>query len=327
MTMPEWNPYSQYDSSQSRWFLFSVSFLCPIGLILTVIILFLLYHQKHEVGKYKRSFRFAIISITCSLLLYSIHIIIGSNLLFPWNFDIEHQIFATVIDALFMSLYAVGKVTFYASFTYHVLNAFGPQSKARKYLNIWVVIGCIAMFSLIIGYVIDNALEVSSKEIGVTSPHNIHFIMFVSHDGADISQILTIVAAVVDVIYFFVLLYTFIKQLKKENSENSKELKGLVLICYSCITFWIQCVLLSIRSPAAWLYSFDLLSDDICLFLMFDRQDGIYRFWCSKCHSCWSNIVYGTTQKYKTKSHSNDESENQQDEELLIQYIESNRDE
>eukprot|EP01083_Nonionella_stella_P080661 221738_1 len=226
-------------------------------------------------------------------------IVLGNDLLIHWKFDGEHQSFVSLSDSFFMIFYTLSKITFYCSFTYHVLKIFDINSTTRKYLKVWMVIGSFCLFCLMIAFVVDDASEERLGEIGVSSLHHIYVTMFPGHKGTKYAQYCAIASGVLDMLYFFVLIYCYIKQLRRvamnENREDNRpEVRGVVLLLMVCGFFWMVMVCVASGSVFGFLAPLDFISDDICLFLMFEAQTGIYQALCSSCDRCCFKCIYGS---------------------------------
>eukprot|EP01084_Bolivina_argentea_P242659 407018_1 len=284
--------YSQLNSFDESMYV-AGTYLMVSGLTIATIILLSLYAQKAEIQSIK-SFQFAKLSIICSMLVHLSTLIFANDLLFEWQFDDKHLSFISMVDSIVNVFYALGKITFYCSFTYYVLSVFDESSKTRKYLKIWMIIACLLIFCSVIAYTIDDALENPLKEIGVTSNHNIYLVQKIN-DGAKYAPIFLYLALIIDVIYFSILLYCYIKQIRIIKS-GLNEIKGVVLMFSACLVFWCFMFFGAIRSPFVWLlFAIDVASDDICLFLMFEDQTKIYKFWCKGCNACCFKLVFGST--------------------------------
>eukprot|EP01083_Nonionella_stella_P232016 818865_1 len=225
-----------------------------------------------------------------------------------------------------MAFYTLGKISFYCSFTYHFLNVFDSNHATRKYLIAWMVIACFLMFCLTIGYVSDDIMEESAKEIGVTSLHHIHLAMLTSHEGAVYAHYFAFGAVAVDMLYFFVLLFCYTRRLRRiatneicENAEENRHVKGVVLLLMSCVTFWIVACFIGSGSSLAWLVGIDVISDDICLFLMFEPQTQIYQFWCKCCDRWCFRCIYGS--KGYGAVHGSDVNDSHHDENLILLHV------
>eukprot|EP01084_Bolivina_argentea_P099832 179393_1 len=269
--------YSVLNQSEEAMFIFGVFVIEPIGVAIAFIILFSLYRQRNNV-KNIQALRFAIASVIFSVLFYFVHIFFCNNLLIPWKSDTEHQTLMTITDGINGILYMTGKIAFYCSFTFHLLSIF-DNNNYKTFLKIWMVLACSVLFVLDICLFIDDISEESSKEIGVTSPHNIYVTMFVGHDGTTYVPYLFMMGFIVDTLYFTVLFYFYINQLRKTKTKNGA--KSVVLIFFACLIFWLTVFVMGSASTLRWLTGVDVISDDICLYLMFEGQSILYQFWCS----------------------------------------------
>eukprot|EP01083_Nonionella_stella_P149482 474918_1 len=291
--------YSQLNASDEAVYMTS-KLLCAIGLTLAFVILFSLYlHRAKNKHESRGAFNFAVVSVICSIFAYMTAIFLGNDLLIHWKFDGEHQAFVSLSDSFFMIFYTLSKITFYCSFTYHVLKIFDTNSTTRKYLKVWMVIGCFLLFCGMTAFLIADTSQDKLGEIGVSSLHHIYVTMFAGHPGAIYAHYCAIFSAVIDMIYFIVLIYCYIKQLRRiamnENREDNRPgVRGIVLLLMTCVFFWIVCVCTASGSSLAWLAPIDVISDDICLFLMFEAQIQTYQALCSSCDRCCFKCIYGS---------------------------------
>eukprot|EP01084_Bolivina_argentea_P173187 299973_1 len=215
MSEQSMNQHSQLNELEEGMFVFGVFIISPMGIIIAILILFILNQQRDEI-KNKMSFKFAVLSVVASLLIYLFSILFCNDLLIPWQYNGKHQTFVSITDS------------------------------------------------------ISNFFYVSVKEIGVTSKHNIYVTMIMGHEGKDQMALVAIIVLIVDILYFCILLYLFITQLKKTRLKNEKGIKGIVLISIACSIYWIVLLLFGGLSSLRWISYFDIISDDICLFLMFE---------------------------------------------------------
>eukprot|EP00483_Globobulimina_turgida_P012260 UN12282 len=162
---------------------------------------------------------------------------------------------------------------------------------------IWMIIASLLFLLLVFLFLADDIADESMKEIGVTSPHNIYLTMYMGHTGTTYESIIMLIVLLIDVLYFVILIYFYVKQLKaSQGSQEKKEngTKAVVLIWCSCLIYWIILFTVFGMSSFRWLYCFDVISDDICLFLMFERQTKLYQFLCKGCNICCGKFIYGS---------------------------------
>eukprot|EP01083_Nonionella_stella_P270944 917717_1 len=270
--MSEEEAYSQLSASDES-VIISTLLICAVGTTLAFIILFSLCFRKNE-RDHPRAFTFAVLSVICSIFAYMTVLLWGNNLLIHWKFDGKHQTFVSLSDGFFMVFYTFSKITFWCSWTYHVLNMCDANhdSTTRKYLTAWMIIGCVRLSTGMIGFLVDDVSEEQLQEIGVSSMHNIYVTMFPGHEGAKFAHYCAMFGGVVDMIYFIVLIYCYIKELRRianDNREDNRgEVKGVVVLCATGALFWVVCMFVSSGSVLAWFAPIDFISDDICLFLM-----------------------------------------------------------
>eukprot|EP01083_Nonionella_stella_P232014 818859_1 len=291
--------YSQLNATDESFWVGSFILYIVSFTLATIILFSLLYRSKNKHANPK-AFQFTVLSVVCSLCIVCTGMIFGNDLLVHWEYDGEHQSFVSATDSIGMIFYDIGKIAFYCSFTYHLLNIFDAISTTRKYLTVWMIVACIIWSVLMIGYSVDDVSEARKKEIGITSLHRIYFTMFASHEGAPFAHYIAFGVAIVDMIYFIVLISCYIKQLRKiamnQNSEDNRhEVKGVVLLFISCITYWFMAFCVGSGSVLLFLASpIDIISDDICLYLMLEPQTEIYQFWCKHCDRCCFRCIYGS---------------------------------
>eukprot|EP01084_Bolivina_argentea_P173186 299972_1 len=268
MSEQSMNQHSQLNELEEGMFVFGVFIISPMGIIIAILILFILNQQRDEI-KNKMSFKFAVLSVVASLLIYLFSILFCNDLLIPWQYNGKHQTFVSITDSISNFFYVSGKVLFYCSFTFVVLPLIEKNS-SKICLKIWMVFACLTLFILVLIRVFIDITEQSVKEIGVTSKHNIYVTMIMGHEGKDQMALVAIIVLIVDILYFCILLYLFITQLKKTRLKNEKGIKGIVLISIACSIYWIVLLLFGGLSSLRWISYFDIISDDICLFLMFE---------------------------------------------------------
>eukprot|EP01083_Nonionella_stella_P003213 9166_1 len=290
--------YSQLNATDESFWVGSFILYIVSFTLATIILFSLLYRSKNKHDNPK-AFRFAVLSIICTLICASVQISLGNDLLFHWKYDGEHLSFVSAVDSIVVIFYTIGKIGFYCSFTYHLLNLFDAISTTRKYLTVLMIVQCIILSGLIACYLMDDLSEAKMKEIGITSLHRIYLTMFVTHEGAPFAHYIAFGVAIVDMLYFVVLIYSYIKQLRKiamneTREDNRHEVKGVVLLFISCIIFWIVLCFIGSGSSLAHLDTLDIISDDVCLYLMFEPQTEIYQFWCKSCDRCCFGWIYGS---------------------------------
>eukprot|EP01083_Nonionella_stella_P169469 574723_1 len=97
--------YSQLKSTDESLFVAGTFILNSIAFTLASIILFsLLYREKNKHDNPK-AFRFAVLSIICTLICASVQISLGNDLLFHWKYDGEHQSFVSATESIFYLFY------------------------------------------------------------------------------------------------------------------------------------------------------------------------------------------------------------------------------
>eukprot|EP01084_Bolivina_argentea_P149992 261930_1 len=219
-----------------------------------------------------------------SILLYLFKIFLMNDFIIPWNLDygITKQFkFVSMTDSLNTFCYAISKIAFYYSFTFHIQSLL--NTKMSKFMVFWMVFVGICALILAILYAIDDAFIATKKEIGLT-PNQFHIAMYSGHSGADIIPYISIVVIVIDMVYFCILLYRYISETKKMQSNNynfEEGIKGIVLVLITCIVCWIVFILLGLDLEIRYaLTNFDYISDDICLFLMFKSNQKLYDQLC-----------------------------------------------
>eukprot|EP01083_Nonionella_stella_P003212 9164_1 len=292
--------YSQLNATDESFYVVGSVILQTVSFTLASILLFSLLFRSKNKQDNPKAFVFAVLSVICSLCWASTVMIFCNDLLFHWKYDGKHQSFVSMADSIVLIFYVIGKIAFYCSFTFHLLNIFDAISTTRKYLIVWTIVACCILFALSIVYLVDDLSEVTLKEIGITSLHRIYLAMFVGHEGMPLAHYSAFAGGIFDVIYFIVLIYCYIKQLRKiamnQNSEDNRhEVKGVVLLFISCITYWFMAFCVGSGSVLLFLASpIDIISDDICLYLMFEPQTEIYQFWCKSCDRCCFGWIYGS---------------------------------
>eukprot|EP01083_Nonionella_stella_P270943 917715_1 len=156
--MSEEEAYSQLSASDES-VIISTLLICAVGTTLAFIILFSLCFRKNE-RDHPRAFTFAVLSVICSIFAYMTVLLWGNNLLIHWKFDGKHQTFVSLSDGFFMVFYTFSKITFWCSWTYHVLNMCDANhdSTTRKYLTAWMIIGCVRLSTGMIGFLVTWAV-------------------------------------------------------------------------------------------------------------------------------------------------------------------------
>eukprot|EP01083_Nonionella_stella_P178253 629181_1 len=292
--------YSQLNATDESFYVVGSVILQTVSFTLASILLFSLLFRSKNKQDNPKAFVFAVLSVICSLCWASTVMIFCNDLLVHWEYDGEHLSFVSAVDSIVVIFYTIGKIGFYCSFTHHLLNLFDAISTTRKYLTVLMIVQCIILSGLIACYLMDDLSEAKMKEIGITSLHRIYLTMFVTHEGAPFAHYIAFGVAIVDMLYFVVLIYSYIKQLRKiamneTREDNRHEVKGVVLLVISCIIFWITLLSVGLGSALSRLVSpIDVLSDVICLYLMFEPQTEIYQFWCKSCDRCCFGWIYGS---------------------------------
>eukprot|EP01084_Bolivina_argentea_P280315 479359_1 len=290
--------FSVISSTEESFLSFALFFLNPIGLFIGCLLLVILirnFRANDTVIPY--AVYSAIGSIAFHILLYFNDIFLANNLFIRWKFTDSNMHWATITDIISTVSYSVAKLLFYFAFTFHVLSVFTnyEDRKMELFLKIWMgFIGFICIIIMIV-VCIDDATTNSSKEIGITSPHNIYVTVLASHKGAKVAKVAITSIILFDVVFFFVLIFVYIKKLKylqnKAGAKDRKHLemmtKGITLVIYSCITFWIFIIFVVTDIPLKWWGSFDITSDTLCLFLMFEFNNNLYNILCGICHKFW----------------------------------------
>eukprot|EP01084_Bolivina_argentea_P305600 527945_1 len=289
---------SLIDTTEEMLFMVGTFALCSIGLVIAILIWTVLYYRiTHSDIINRNSAYFAFASVTFSIITYLSCILLCNDVIIPWDYKNKHLQFAIISESINICAYSFGKISFYFGFSYHVIHVYTDENgnKIRLFLKIWMtVFGLIAVVCCI-AYIIDDAVEYSEKETGITTDGNIYITMYLSHEGALLSKMLMFVMMIVDSTYFCVLIFLYLKKLKKEKTFVDIAIKGVVLMVSASIVYWIFLIIMFIQSPLKWIfYPIDIITDDIALFLMFSFNKRLYHKVCFiVCHRCCAKIVYG----------------------------------
>eukprot|EP00483_Globobulimina_turgida_P011156 UN11177 len=171
------------------------------------------------------------------------------------------------------------------------------RQQMSLFLKIWMIlVGAIVFFGGLI-YIIDDTSEYSLKEIGFTETRNIYFSMYLSHEGAVLARMDVLILGVVDLIYFAILIYIYISRLKSLKSLNEEGVKGVVLVVFACVIYWIEMMAIGLDWRIKWVVNMmDIISDDLCLYFMIvTSSKQLYYSLFGVFHSCFGKLIYGSS--------------------------------
>eukprot|EP01083_Nonionella_stella_P169470 574724_1 len=103
--------YSQLNATDESFYV-AGTFIDHIQFTLASIILFSLFYRAKNKHHNPKAFRFAVLSVICSLCIASTAIIFENDLLFHWKYDGEHLSFVSAVDSIVVIFYTIGKIGF-----------------------------------------------------------------------------------------------------------------------------------------------------------------------------------------------------------------------
>lgn len=290
---------------EQRSVILSFAVLSPIFCTLAILMFFVLLSNLQNLEQQsiisniendsKPALFCAAVSLAFSLIYYSCFILLVNNFIIPWEFTMLDFHFADISSAIMNLTWVLGKMFFYAGFTFHVMQIFTSRSrKTRKFLRCWMYTACVCLFILNILFIVSDAVELGNglDKIGVLIDYdNIKIAMFASHASAHVARIAILSILALDMLYMAVLLFIYVRQ---SYSDKFSAVKGFILMIFACITLWAVCIAVyRISANRWWLYSVDVLTDDISLFLMFGFNHRFYIQMCGCCHRSASKMCFG----------------------------------
>eukprot|EP01084_Bolivina_argentea_P173881 301207_1 len=317
--------YSNLQPSEAKFIIIGFFVLCPIGLVLsTIMITELTKQRKNDTVLnilYAKPMKYAMISLAFSLLAYLWTILFCSDVLIPWTFTKKNLNFVFIADTFFTLFYCIAKIAFYFSFTHYILLLFRKTSFKKECLMQCMYITCFTVIFLSAGYLIDDLIEDSFKEIGYVESTNLHVVMIWGHDGADYAPWFAIGHFLLDMFYFITLCVVYFGRLRAiQNAQKAEEelpmidveigIKGLVLLIWCSLIFWIVCMVVYFGTFLRWICYIDLITNNICLYLLFKEQQNIYNKFCKHCDILCTKIIYHKD-KYDELSLSNDQTDDE----------------
>eukprot|EP01084_Bolivina_argentea_P254773 428382_1 len=299
--------FSELSDTAERFFIFDVFAMGSIGFATAFYIFLILKGESSKTQAnivsnlsnmyYGYAIKCAMISVTCSIIIFLIKIFFINNLLIPWNFEADNH-FASVIDSIYASFMAIGKSFFYFGFTFNLASLmFIKTNKSMStFIKMLMICMILAVVILCIVWIITDASSYSKKEIGITETFGFHISMFVGHQGANL-VIIVIFLIIVDSVYFIILLYRYTALLRRDMRDDDKDngVKGVILITISSIVWYINVTMIALDLDSKYLFtSFQIIVDDVCLFLMFKNSQVLYDSLCGCLfNKCCSKIIYG----------------------------------
>eukprot|EP01084_Bolivina_argentea_P238671 400966_1 len=283
-----------------------------IGIVMATYYLISIRRQLNQSNHhkyYRYAIYCAILSFIFSLGVFSVKLIFANDLLIKWNGFTSHKTsFVSIVDSLTIFLFAMEKLCLYYAFTFNsqsLINA----TRISCFLKFWIVGTAINITVACVVYITDDALIYTPAEIGITKKYNFHIAMYLGHQGAELIQYVLFFIIIVDIGYFIYILYLYINGLKTVNSKTSVNIyvedvydnrtqgvKGVVLIIFVSVIYCINVTIIALDVEVKYLFSnITLISDNLCLFLMFKSSQKLYNNTCGRiCDNCWIKCVYGT---------------------------------
>eukprot|EP01083_Nonionella_stella_P274411 931453_1 len=250
-----------------------------------------------------------------AILIYITQIFFCNNLIIEWNYTTNNTLVAAA-DSVIMLFYCTIKIAFYCGFTFHlqsIIYSHNGQTLSRLLkIGMWFITVYFTAVGIV--FIVNDVLVNVDKEIGFDADHNISVTMVQQHhNNTDVSvtTILPITMIFVDLVYFAVLLFLYISKSRDMDATNKqKAVKGLVLIIWSCVFYWIFLIVYLTQYSSFWGIAGDLdaVADYICLFAMVGSGKIIYDNLCGLCHDCCGKLFFGANYtKLDTVSTSDDE--------------------
>eukprot|EP01084_Bolivina_argentea_P082450 149293_1 len=296
--------YSQVSDLEGKLMLFDFFVIGSVAITLSIIICALLRSELKSFNEnnpyYVYAIKTALISVSCTLFIYILKMFFMNNLFVSWDYTSDTNVI-TCIDSIIVSLKTISKVAFYFGFTYIIQSIFyAPNSETLSLpLKIWMIFVAIATATCIIIKLVADITENEDKEIGIIETYNIYVIMYLIIAGERIAQFAAATIGILDIVYFIILGYFYVVKLRKVDVSQDNGAKGLILVFISCVVFWVAVILVSQNSPMKYIFSgLDVITDNVCLFLMFTSGDVIYVNTCGRiCGNCCGKLIYKS--KYK----------------------------
>ena len=87
-------------------------------------------------------------------------------------------------------------------------------------------------------------------------------------------------------------------QMNIDQQSISRGVKGIVLILISSLVQYLTVGLIGLNLDLKYLVTISIITDDLCLFLMFNGNESLYKRLCGcLCDKCCISCIYGS--KYK----------------------------
>eukprot|EP01083_Nonionella_stella_P079456 218051_1 len=301
---------------EARVILFYFLILSPLFLTLALGVFIVLSRDIMSTGDiYQRyAMHCSRIAAFSAILIYITQIFFCNNLIIEWNYTTNNTLVAAA-DSVIMLFYCTIKIAFYCGFTFHlqsIIYSHNGQTLSRLLkIGMWFI--TVYFTAVAIVFIANDFTANVAKEIGFDPYHNIFVTLAQEHQNnmdVSVTTILPITMIFVDLVYFAVLLFLYASKSRDMDATNKqKAVKGLVLIIWSCVFYWIFLIVFVMQSPFWYIvFELDVVADYICLFAMVGSGKIIYDNLCGLCHDCCGKLFFGANYtKLDTVSTSDDE--------------------
>ena len=283
--------------------LFTSTFmLSPIGLINGIVICYMVLKviwRKSHSNIYARSATIAaVISVFSSLPNFLVITFISNDAVFPFTFT--NRALVHFITSALIGPFIIGKITYYIAFSFHAQSILyqNKDKSPSKFLNYWTCFVSLFVIGCGIWIIYDITNDHEQVAVARSTAMGISYLVPSSSSNEDNDTISMLVLAV-DVIYYGVLTRVYIQIIRSlaiqtDGVMKAESIKGLVLMTAS--SFFFYCTLI-VGAVDVFTYiaiqSVDIISDAVCLALIFEEHERAYKWLCGpfdRCCTRWSKM-------------------------------------
>lgn len=287
--------YTLISDTQERYSIFDIYMTCTIGATLSVLMLSTLTSLLNHANTNRQSinttyYRYAIICgifSSLSALLFYLFRFVSTDLILPTNFLMNDVNIASLWDAFMMLNWTMEKIAFYYGFSYLYLSLTNKNSM-DVLLKIMLILFVIAIMINSICYFTNDLMTSELTEISHGEKRGIYAVLLANANLPLYVLIVCMIGLLIDVFIVILLIYRF---------NLNKNRKGIVLLSISSLTWVIWWIAHSMDSDIKFVIdSLPTVIDTICLFLMFDENQGLYNNFCG-CLFCGVGSKYESIQE------------------------------
>eukprot|EP01084_Bolivina_argentea_P058807 107352_1 len=234
----------------------------------------------------------------------------ANDSIIPWNYTETHLL---IVLSLRIVPYFIGKIAYLMSFGFNtqLILSDNKHAKPSIFLNIWMLIVGLIMMGINI-YLLISEIKQKTNMYTTSIELDITFMITDANQMAQTNLTASMaILSLICVIYYGVLMYFYINSIKKmrinDVQTTHKSIKGLILLIVSSLFFYVFMVVGMINFSIG-IFAFiciDMISDDVCLLLLFHQYNNWYLYLCQLCNVCCIKCIF--TKKYHAVNHHDEE--------------------